>query len=251
VHGDSIRGYKQVVQEISKYFTGQQALSAIRDCVGRDPRWIQAYADEYLDLISEVAQDQTAPDQPAPPTHEAWPPDDREQPSIFPMNGKQEPGPEPPPHDKVDQDQAEPSSSSDDEKKPESGRKPGASKEPSKMDRLEQFLATRGFAWDDETDMFVHPDGSVVRRSDGVFPWELAANGHVNPLWLAAMCMTDRNGIEIPADVWNAAKRSDSVLLEPEGDGYREYPFSAIRARVEAQSVELYAAIYRIRAASE
>jgi hypothetical protein len=245
VRGDSTRGYKQIVQEISKHFTGQQALATIRDCVGRDPRWIQAYADEYLDLTAKPV-----PDKPAPPVAETKPPDE-EQPSVFPTNGAQEPVPEPPARDTAEEDHAETSSPPDDKKKPDGGRRSTAPKEPSKMDRMGHFLATRGFAWDDETGMFVRPDGSVVRRSDGVFSWELAANGRVNPLWLAATCMTDRNGLEIPAEVWNAAKRCEAVLLEPEGDGCREYPFSAIRTRVETQSLELYAAVYRIRLSNE
>jgi hypothetical protein len=55
----------------------------------------------------------------------------------------------------------------------------------------------------------------------------------------------------VPAEVWNAAKRCDAMLLEPEGDGLREYPFSTVRARVNEQSLELYPAIHRISVAGE
>jgi hypothetical protein len=246
VRGDSTRAYKQIVDEISHYFGGQQAHSTIRACLGRDPRWIQAYADEYLDLSS-----QPPPDQPTPPAEEPKPTSEKEPPSVFPTDVAQHTSPETQPPETADGNPAEPPPAAEGEKKPDVARKPSPPKEPSKLGRLENFLNMRGFAWDSGAGMFIHPDGPVVRRGDGVFPWELASNGRMNPLWLAETALADRNGIEIPAEVWNAAKRCDAVLLEPEGDGCREYPFAAIRARVDAQSLELYAAIYRIRAASE
>ena len=130
-------------------------------------------------------------------------------------------------------------------------RKPGPAKNPPKVERLENFLTTRGLRWNDETGTFIHPDGSVVRQPDGIFPWELVARDRVNPLWLATANMDDRNGLEIPAEAWNAAKHCDAVLLEPEGLGYREHHFSAIRSHVDAQILELYAVVYRIRVPNE
>jgi len=244
VRGDSMRGYKQVVQELSKCFVSQQALSAIRDCVGRDPKWIHTYAEEYLDLGTEPAPE-PAPELPKPTPAE----ETRKQQSVFPGNGTpQATSAESPVEVMPPGAQKEPPAKVD-EKPPV--RKQDAPKELSKLDRLENFLAGRGFHWDSSEGTFIHPDGAVVRRSEGLFPWELAAADRVNPLWLTANTFSDRNGIEIPAEVWNAAKRCDAVLLEPENDACREHHLSAIRAEVDAQDLELYPATYRIRLARE
>jgi hypothetical protein len=77
--------------------------------------------------------------------------------------------------------------------------------------------------------------------------WELSTPDRVNPLWLAPASLSDPNGIEIPAEVWLAAKRCQAVLLAPEEDSFREHHFSALRAEVDAQTLELYSAVYRIR----
>jgi hypothetical protein len=243
VRGDSMRGYKQVVQELSKGFVSQQALSAIRDCVGRDPKWIHAYAEEYLSLGAQAPPDEAAP----PPA--AVKPVDADIPiSVFPETETPQTTKPESPSEVSEDGQAKPPGESD---TTPPVRKPSTPKDLSKFDRLENFLASRGFRWDDNQGLFVHPDGSVVRRCEGVFPWELATADRVNPLWLAATSLSDRNGMEISAEVWNAAKRCDAVLLEPEGDGCREHHFSAIRAEVDAQDLELYPAAYRIRVATE
>jgi hypothetical protein len=124
-------------------------------------------------------------------------------------------------------------------------------KEPSRFDRLSSFLAGRGFHWDDSTSIFVGPDGSFVHKSEGIFPWELVSSVGVNPLWLATSSLSDREGIELPAEIWNAARREDAVLLSPEGNGYREEPFSRLRADVDARKLDLYPAVFRIKLPDE
>jgi len=244
VRGDSMRGYKQVVQELSKCFVSQQALSAIRDCVGRDPQWIHAYTAEYLDLGTHPPLD-PAPESPRPTVPE----ETRNEQSVFPGDGtSQLASAESPVEAMPPSGQEEPYAKVDETTPP---RKPSAPKDLSKLDRLKNFLAARGFHWNDDQGIFIHPDGAVVRRSDGVFPWELATADWANPFWLAGSSLSDRNGIEIPAEVWNAAKRCDAVLLEPEDDGCREHHFNTIRAQVDALDLELYPATYRIKVAGE
>ena len=49
-----MRAYKSLVKEISRPFTTSAVLDIIRDCVGRDAEWIQAYASEHLKLLDSV-----------------------------------------------------------------------------------------------------------------------------------------------------------------------------------------------------
>ena len=241
VQGDSVRAYKSLVKEISRPFTTSAALDIIRDCVGREAKWIQAYADEHLKLMDSVqAGVRIEQDVLVQPETEAG--------SVFPKQDENLPGQ--PAHLPTEHPEADPKPDSGrltPEPKPDGGEKPSPPKQPSRLDRLGSFLASRGFRWDEASGRFLHPDGSVVCRGDGIFMWELSTPDRVNPLWLAPASLSDPNGIEIPAEVWLAAKRCQAVLLAPEDDSFREHHFSALRAEVDAQTLELYSAVYRIR----
>jgi len=232
VDGDSTRAYKALVRELSRPFSSTTAHETIRDCVGRDENWIRAYAEENL-VLSEPALD-TTDVKPSTSCQEPPPPA-----SVFPehdLASAQNLGePEPRPFSPTPAP------------RPEYPDKPSHPKAPSKLDRLGVFLATRGFQWDEDSDCFVHPDGSTVAKADGVFPWELTSPDRVNPLWLAPAGLGDPNGIEIPAEVWLAAKRCPAVLLAPEENSLQEHHFSALRSEVDAHTLELYSPIYRIR----
>jgi len=242
VQGDSMRAYKALVKEIARHFATLAALEIIRDCVGRDPGWIRAYANQHVRLLDSAPV--IAPGEPAvpiqPPTPIAV--------SVFPTpetNLPEQPSDtksEAPDHtSKTHPAQPDPAP------KPEPNDKPTAPKAPSKLDRLGTFLASRGFQWDEDSDHFVHPDGSLVRKIAGIFSWELVTTDRVNPLWLAPSSLADPNGIEIPAEVWLAAKRYPAVLLAPEENSFSEHHFSALRSEVDEQTLELYSPIYRIR----
>jgi hypothetical protein len=241
VQGDSIHSYKSLVKELSRPFITPVALDIIRDCVGREAKWIKAYADQHLKLLDAVpagAQiEQDAPPQPAAVGGSVFPEADR--------NLQDQPA-----HLTAPQPEAEPNHDSHRptlEPKPDGVEKPSPPKQPSKLDRLGTFLASRGFHWDEVSGRYLHPDGSLVCRGNGIFAWELSAADRVNPLWLAPAGLSDPNGIEIPAEVWLAAKRCHAVLLAPEGNSFREHHFSALRSEVDAQTLELYSAVYRIR----
>ena len=79
VQGDSVRAYKTLVKEISRPFTTSVALDTIRDCVGRDAKWIRAYADEHLKLLDAAGGariEQDAPPQPAAVAGSVFPEED-------------------------------------------------------------------------------------------------------------------------------------------------------------------------------
>jgi hypothetical protein len=240
VQGDSIRVYKSLVREISRQFATTTALDTIRDCVGRDPAWIQAYADEHLQLSI-----QPPPEPPPPPI-----PAIEDPVSVFPPDSGLPPrGPTPPITviKAPDPPGAPPTASP----MPPGGGKPSPPKEPTKVERLERFLAGRGFERQAASETFVRPDGSFVQRIEGIFHWELSSGGRVTPLWLAATSLSAPNGIEVPAEVWLAGERDDAVLLAPDGDGYIELRFSSLRAQVDQLILELYPATFRIRVPDE
>jgi hypothetical protein len=242
VQGDSMRAYKALVKEIARPFATSAALEIIRDCIGRDPGWIQAYANQHLKLVDSVPV--SVPREPAVPiqaetpvavsvfpTPRATPPEqltdtETEEPDAHPGIDTAPPAPAP---------------------KPEPVDRAPSPKPPSKLDRLGTFLATRGFRWDEDSERFIHADGSLVQKNDGIFSWELVTPDGANPLWLASASLSDPNGIEIPAEVWLAAKRSQAVLLAPEENSFREHHFSALRSEVDDQTLELYSPVYRIR----
>lgn len=244
VRGDSVRAYKSLFQEISRPFVTSTATAAIRDCVGREPNWIRAYADEYLHLAESTASVprlvaeslDTEPMQPV---------------SIFPDRGNRPDRPADQPTIPVKSDHKPEGQPPVPEQKTADAQQANASKEPTKFDRLTKFLATRGFCWDSGSERFLHSDGSFVRRCDGIFPWELVTSDRVNPLWLTTARFSDANGVEIPAEVWNAANRCPAILLSAEGGGYREHHFSTIRAELDAQTLYLYPSNYRIRVSGE
>ena len=242
VHGDSMRAYKALVKEIARPFATSAALEIIRDCVGRNADWIRAYANQHLKLMDSIPV--IAPTEPAVPiqaetpiavsvfpTPIATPPEqmtdtETEEPDAHPGIDTAPPAPAP---------------------KPEPVDRAPSPKPLSKLDRLGTFLATRGFRWDDVSERFIHADGSLVHKIDGIFSWELVAPDRVNPLWLAPAGLSDPNGIEIPAEVWLAANRCQAVLLAPEENSFCEHHFSSLRSEVDDQTLELYSPVYRIR----
>jgi hypothetical protein len=84
-----------------------------------------------------------------------------------------------------------------------------------------------------------------------MFPWELVSSAGVNPLWVAATSLSSADGLELPAEIWNAARREEAILLSPVGSEYREDPFSRLRAEVDARKLDMYPAIYRIKIPEE
>jgi hypothetical protein len=242
VQGDSMCAYKALVKEIARPFATSAAVEIIRDCVGRDPGWIRAYANQHFKLMDSIPV--IAASEPAVPIQQETP----IAVSLFPTPRVTLPEqlsdtePEVPDEGaKINPVQPAPAPT------PEPGGKPAAPKPLSKMDRLGTFLATRGFRWDEDSERFIHVDGSLVHRINGIFSWELVTPNGANPLWLAPAGLSDPNGIEIPAEVWLAAKRCQAVLLAPEENSFREHHFSALRSEVDDQTLELYAPVYRIR----
>jgi hypothetical protein len=235
-----------LVQELSRPFASSAATAIIHDCVGRDVSWIRTYADAYLKLSDEATQEVRAVAATA----------DSQQPSsVFPALGQV--SDQTPPErsiavseDEPPQHAAAPTHEQTEKKTPDAPA-PATSKEPSKRDRLTTFLAGRGFQWHEGVGQFIHPDGSFVHKCNGIFVWELVAADRVNPLWLAPTGLSDPNGIEIPAEVWIAAGRCKAILLTPESDTFREHHFSALRAEVESRALDLFPAVYRIRASDD
>ena len=249
VRGTSIQAYKSLLQEISRPFAGAAAITVIRDCIGRDANWIRAYADVHLDLAREFPEHNA-------PLEEAVQPEFLAPVSLFPEPSAKGDGitPEGPGLPQTPPDRHEGRAESEENPVPEAEAEletQRTTKPPSKLDRLEYFLAQRGFCWAPESGVFLHPDGSVVHKSDGIFPWELVASNSISPLWLSATSLSDREGIEIPAEVWNAAKRCAAILLSPEGAGFKEHHFSVLRSEVEIREVELFPATYRLRTVTD
>jgi hypothetical protein len=251
VDGDSVHAYKAVVEELQRPFQTLSARGIIRDCVGRQPEWIQQYAAAHLEL-AEGTDDARQAEASSPHGE----PEQTKLASVFPKRvenhesnsagltaveseaendrGRDHSPPEEPTHQTLPPRE-----------------KPASPREPSKSDRLASFLEGRGFHWDASNGRYVHPDGSFIQRSEGIFPWELISADVVTLLWLADTGLSADTGVQLPAEIWNAARRGHAVLLSPEGIGNREDHFSTLRAEVEAQKLELYPSVYTIRIPSD
>jgi len=73
-------------------------------------------------------------------------------------------------------------------------------------DPFRDYMTLLGFRWDQGSRTFSHDDGRIVRPSDGLFHWVLStAAGEIHPIWIASTSLDSAKGVEIPAEVWNAA----------------------------------------------
>ncbi|MCL5745110.1 MAG: hypothetical protein M1541_14490 [Acidobacteria bacterium] len=247
VDGDSVRAYKALVEELLRQFQTSAARIIIRDCVGRDPAWIEAYASAHLDLIDPAGDSDVSSESPPPAATSSPAPVFPEPNDTRPHESTEEA------HPQLASDPISQPDNADAEKTAIGGEAHAHEKkaQPSKLDRLANFLRGRGFVWDAPMSHFVHPDGSFVHRSEGIFPWELISPAGVTPLWLATTNLSDVAGIELPAEIWNAAAREEAVLLSPEGSGYRTDRFADLQAAIKAQTLEVYPAVFRIKVPQE
>jgi hypothetical protein len=232
IRGSPASLFKSLVEEIARHFSTQEAREVVRDCAARDPAWIEEYAKDHLRF-----EEATGPDVPPIETGTrteagVLPPEEPGESGSEqgPVRGGTGPG-EPPPPPSPPEPPAPPP-------------KPPAPPEP---DRLVTFFQSRGFRWDPQSEVFKHPDGSIIRKTDGIFGWEFRRGDKCHPIWVASTTLTGPRGVEIPAEVWMAAETCDALLLEPAGETFIEHRFAGLRQAAREGRVEIFPALYRIR----
>lgn len=249
VTGTACRLFKALVRELTRHFELDQARAVIRECAGRDPEWIEEYAAAHLQLedaaeMSHVPASSSAPvEAPVGPATHGWQPvvPTREAAPHF------DPAPEPSAGEPGDLIAGESDVDEESQQRParEVRREPRSL---GKRARLERFLTSLGFAWSEERSAFVKGP-VVVRKRDGVFPWEWVDGGDIQPFWMAESSRDDADGVVLPAEVWNAGitRGSKAVLLEPVDDTFQPYPFAQLAEDVRAARLELFQAEFRLR----
>lgn len=120
---------------------------------------------------------------------------------------------------------------------------------------FEKFALQRGYRWDDYQQRFVHPGGSWMERCERPFHWCQfdSAGAPLNRYWVSEQCL-ERDGLEIPSELWEFFRRGRSgysMVLEDGEGGPREWPAPTVGRMVERREIVVYPAKYRIRIESE
>jgi len=232
IRGSPASLFKPLVQEIQRHFSTQEARDVIQDCAGRDPAWMEEYAKDHL-RPEEATEPGVPPIERGTGTEGGvLPPEEpgeggsEQEPTSGGTGTGEPPLPPPPP------------------KPPTPPPKPPA---PPPPDPLTAFFRKHGFLWGPEARAFKHRDGSIICKSDGIFPWELRRGGTIYPIWVASSTLTGPKGVEVPAEVWMAAETCDALLLEPADDTFIQHRFAELREAAREGRVELFPALYRIR----
>lgn len=244
--GSSGSIYRELVSELTRHFQSERARGIIRDCAARDPAWIQEYVQKHLELDSDTMVDKT-PKSDAPETASSPPynPLQKQEPRSAEATNSDQILDQDQVTDECEADTGEaPSQSNPQGKQQTESEKPRASR----SDPFREYLMSLGFRWDQASETFTHQDGRTVRQSDSIFHWVLnTPTGEIHPIWLASSSLDSGNGVEIPAEVWNAAQNYDSFLLEPNNGALTPHRFRDLNSEIAAEEIELFASIYRLR----
>jgi len=98
--------------------------------------------------------------------------------------------------------------------------------------------------------MFVHTDGRVLIKSDGIFHWEMIKSTEITSLhfWLKEHCL-EAKPLEIPTEVWTRleqAPQEHALLLEDQNKEPVIYSGSDLLSLNKEGRINLYSATYRI-----
>lgn len=120
---------------------------------------------------------------------------------------------------------------------------------PDKPSIIERFARSRGFQRDNNN-RFFHKDGSYIRHTQDIFPWEHRdANGVlVRYYWPKDHCL-DEAPLELNAEVWSCIQLRDDaytlILATPAGTAM-EIGSATLLDMAESGKVKLYPATYRL-----
>jgi hypothetical protein len=151
--------------------------------------------------------------------------------------------------DQVDADDAEDLEvDADNNEDVEEEEVPHRIRKPAKPDIMERFAAANGFS-DDGAGRYRHVDGSTLRRTDDMWPWERrSANGGIRYYWAKDHCL-EHKPLELGAQIWNLMDtRPDqyALILCDMGGEPIEVTGRVLQTMARDGKLRLFPASYRV-----
>jgi len=236
VQGSPPTHHRELVEELSRQCQRSEIRKIIADCVDRDPAWINAYAEENLELVEMTPEDSPTEESPEekeakggvepvnPPTIIVIPPQQTEKEAQY------------------DQD-------NDDEDEGGKHPLPVSKKDHPHKKGFESFLQSQGFTWSPQHEHFQADDGTVIRKAEGPFHWlEYNALGErVKSFWVGHGSI--EKGIEIQADIWNQIPDDHQTICIALifDQKVNIYPLSQLKEMAKKEQIEVYPIRFTIR----
>ena len=114
---------------------------------------------------------------------------------------------------------------------------------------IERFAFAHGFHRNGNQ-QYVHPDGRFLRRSEGIFHWEMSSSKDtsIQRFWVRDHCL-EAKPIEMPTEVWHILDSSPSenmLLLKDLNNDPITYSGNQLKLLKDEGRLTLHSAIYRI-----
>jgi hypothetical protein len=244
------RGHRELVKVFTDVFQNPNLRAAIRDCIERDPSWIDQYFDHNFDLDDYVDSQSTPGELPEQPSLN----EDKESlDSLPPQNGTADSSEEVEQPPSLENDGAESDLNVREERKetqPNGGASRGESRSRrQEEERVDGVFGKLGFSWRDQLKRFVHSDGSWIQRNTAAFDWDEFDNkGKIkHRYWIGSPSL--EKGIEIPYEVWEMMKASpeNNRLLLPDDHGNLVvYSWQDLQNLIQSRALSLHPSRYRL-----
>ncbi|GIW42732.1 MAG: hypothetical protein KatS3mg077_0014 [Candidatus Binatia bacterium] len=231
------KSFGALVNELSRAFSNPQIAEAIKACVARPEEFVIEYMEAHFVLDPEVEDAQARTDLAAALDDGAVA--DRED-EAFLANSASE-------ADRwgylfVD---------SDDDAGNEGVTSSNRRQRVRELPLFHRFARSRGFHWVQYRDAFVHPDGRTITRGDSPFHWHLfdPAGQLLHRYWDSAQHWNGRNGVELPAELWELIKKfpnESSLVLLDQGDRPLEVHGARLLEMERRGEIHLVVSRYRL-----
>jgi hypothetical protein len=210
--------HRDLVEELSRFFSSSLIKKVIADCIDRDPEWISAYAEENLELVAETKM--TKSDKP---------------------EGTTETEPETP----IDKTDIETPEDEEPEEDPTTRRR--------RQDRLKEafksYIAHKGYTWHEYGSCFIHEDDKrKIFSAEAPFQWAEYEENYLARKYFVCRGSIE-NGVQLPAELWstNTNVNYDITLVLVEENKASSLSLFELRRMISKGNAEIYPTKYRIR----
>ena len=243
------RSHRELVKVFTDVFQNPNLRAAIRDCIERDPSWIDQYFEHNFDLEDHVISQ----DVPYELSEQSPSNDDKESlDSLTHQNDETDSSKvEQPPsleHDRVESDVD--GTKGQKENGPDDGTNTvkRRSRRP-EGERVAPVFRELGFFWQAHSKRFVHSNGSWIQHGGASFDWEeFDSQGTMkHRYWVGAPSL--EKGIEIPHEVWEMMKAlpENNRLLLPDDHGtFVVYRWQDLQDMLQSRALSLHPSRYRL-----
>ena len=241
VQGKAPSHYRELVEELCRYFHNSIFKRIIADCVDRDPAWVSEYARENFDLEEVAFEGGTPPQKPDKEGMDSEKPEEQKADVDEKLRGTKL---------ETTEEKAE-IGGKEIEENEETFVKQGKKRQQFLKERFAKFIASKGFSTFDDNRYLNKDTGSFLEHSvDGAIQWkEYDGSGRVMAeYWIGHGSL--EKGFEIPAETWNLAEISDHaiyiVLVNEDGVNH-QYSLEQLLNMSKTGEIELHPAKIIVR----